>query len=240
MERIIKNIQSTNEKSLKEIFSSKHATSYTFLNPVSYLEARKHKNLFIKYDGIFVDGSILSMAVRLLYNKKILRRSFDMTSVAPELFDFCIKERKTIYIIASKEDEIRKAVEIFRNNFSNLNIIEYHSGYFESTKEKEEEFDKVVDVNPDFLIIGMGVIAQEKFLNEVIAWGYKGIGFTCGGFISQTAKDMFQTNYYPKWIDRFNLRFLYRIYKEKHTRKRYAYAAFVFPFIFIKDRFFKS
>lgn len=68
--------------------------------------------------------------------------------------------------------------------------------------------------------------------------GYQGIGFTCGGFFSQLSIKSIQ--YYPQWMDRFNFRFLYRFYKEKHTRKRYLKATFLFPFYFIKIKFVKS
>ena len=54
----------------------------------------------------------------------------------------------------------------------------------------------------------------------------EGIGFTCGGFIHQTANN--EIEYYPLWIDRMNLRFVYRMYKEKHTRKRYVQVTFYF------------
>ena len=33
---------------------------YTFLNPVSYLLARKNLSLFNQFDGIFADGTIFS------------------------------------------------------------------------------------------------------------------------------------------------------------------------------------
>mgnify|MGYP000060826451 CR=1 FL=1 len=56
--------------------------------------------------------------------------------------------------------------------------------------------------------------------------GYQGIGFTCGGFVHQTA--MNRMHYYPNWVDKMNLRFVYRMYKEKHTRTRYLQAAFLF------------
>ena len=58
---------------------------------------------------------------------------------------------------------------------------------------------------------------QEQFLIKVKRIGYQGIGFTCGGFIHQTSKN--EIDYYPAWIDKINLRFIYRMYKEKHTRK---------------------
>ena len=77
---------------------------------------------------------------------------------------------------------------------------------------------------------------QEQFLLKVKNAGFDGIGFTCGGFIHQTAKD--EIDYYPGWVDRMNLRFLYRMYKEKHTRKRYLQAALLFPARFIAERLF--
>lgn len=60
--------------------------------------------------------------------------------------------------------------------------------------------------------------------------GYHGIGFTCGEFIHQLA--MNKINYYPAWINKYNLRFLYRMYKEPHTRKRYLKAGIFSPFTF--------
>ena len=59
---------------------------YTFLNPVSYLDALRHKDLFVRFAGIFADGSILAAAIKMIYGQKVKRRSFDMTSVAPMLW----------------------------------------------------------------------------------------------------------------------------------------------------------
>lgn len=209
---------------------------YTFLNPVSYLDASKQASLFENFDGIFADGSLLVKAIKILYGEKVERRSFDMTSLAPQLFDFAEKNQKNIYIIASKQEEVEKACKIFKERYPKLNIIGYRNGYFINEKEKEEAIKNIIKINPDFLIVGMGAITQEKFLLKAKQEGFKGIGFTCGGFIHQTANN--EIDYYPEWVDKYNIRFLYRMYKEKHTRKRYLKAGLVFPWVFLKDRFF--
>ena len=100
----------------------------------------------------------------------------------------------------------------------------------------DEEAAKIVATAPDFLIVGMGMLAQERFLLRVRDAGFRGIGFTCGGFIHQTARN--EIDYYPGWVDRMNLRFLYRMYREKHTRKRYMQAALLFPARFLYERLF--
>lgn len=209
---------------------------YTFLNPVSYLSALDNKDLFSQFDGIFADGSILVSAIKMVYGEQITRRSFDMTSMAPKVFDYAEKNGKSIYIVASKQDEVEKAVEIFKERYPKLDIIGYRNGYFSSEEEMDIEAKKIVDSNPDFVIAGMGVIMQERFLIKVKKAGFKGIGFTCGGFIHQTSKN--EIEYYPEWVDRMNVRFLYRMYKEPHTRKRYIQAALLFPARFIYERVF--
>ncbi len=232
---LVKSIIKTNSIDIRSLFYN-GGRIYSFLNPVSYLDALDNKILFEQFDGIFADGSILVAAIRLLYGKKVTRRSFDMTSMASQLLEYAQKHAKSLYIVASKQEQVENAVKVFKEHYPKLIISGYRNGYFSSDNERTEEAERIVNKAPDFLIVGMGAIVQERFLLQVKQTGYEGIGFTCGGFIHQTAKN--EINYYPAWIDNMNLRFLYRMYKEKHTRKRYIQAALLFPVRFITERFF--
>lgn len=210
---------------------------FTFLNPVSYLESLKQKDLFGQFDGIFADGSLLVTAIKVVYGKSVTRRSFDMTSVAPELLEYAHKNNKSIYIVASKQEQVDRASEIFCKRFPGIRIVGRRNGYFVDEEEQDSEAKHIVDVNPDFVIVGMGAVMQEKFLLKVKDAGFRGIGFTCGGFIHQTARG--EADYYPVWVDRMNIRFLYRMWKEPHTRKRYFIAGLIFPVRFVWERFFE-
>ena len=209
---------------------------YTFLNPVSYLDAQKHKASFGQFDGIFVDGALLVAAIRMMYGRKVTRRSCDMTSVGRALLEMSAREGKSLYFVASKQEEVERAVAIFREKFPEVNIIGYRNGYFSNEEDMDEEARHITEVNPDFLVVGMGALKQEEFLLRVKAAGYQGVGFTCGGFIHQTARG--EMDYYPVWVDRMNLRFLYRMWKEPHTRKRYLKAGFIFPPKFVWEKWF--
>lgn len=230
---LVKNIVSTETKDLNLLFKQKKKI-YTFLNPVSYLTALNNKKLFEQFDGIFADGSILVAAIKALYRKTVTRRSFDMTSLAPQLLHFAEQNLKSIYIVASKQEQVEKAIDIFKEQYPNLIFAGYRNGYFASEADMEKEIRNIIKISPDFLIVGMGVLMQEKFLLKAKQLNFQGIGFTCGGFIHQTSKNEIQ--YYPTWADKFNLRFIYRMYKEKHTRKRYIQAAFLFPIRFLIER----
>ena len=210
---------------------------YTFVNPVSYLDAVNHKELFGQFDGIFADGSFVIKAIKILYHKKVEKREFDMSSMARSLFNHASDKGKSIYIIASRQEEVENAIRKIQSKYPNLRIIGYRSGYFKNSQEYDAEIAKVISVSPDYLIVGMGVVKQEEFLLKVKRAGYEGIGFTCGAFITQTANFANEIDYFPEWTVRYNLRFLYRIYKEPHTRKRYLKAFFVFPYRFLLNKY---
>ena len=235
MSILVSKILSTESFSVNQIFENK-GKIYTYLNPVSYLTALDNKELFSQMDGIFADGGLLVKAIKLMYGKQVTRRSFDMTSMAPELFAYAAKYRKTIYILASKQGQVEKAVEIFRERYPKVKFAGYRNGYFASEEEMDQEARHITELNPDFLIVGMGALMQEKFLLKVKHAGYQGIGFTCGGFIHQTSRN--EIDYYPAWVDKTNLRFAYRMWKEPHTRKRYLMAGLLFPARFIAERIF--
>ena len=207
---------------------------YTFLNPVSYLTARRNEELFGQFDGILVDGSFLAIAISFLYGKVIKRRSFDMTSVALSLFHHAQSEYKSIYLIGAKQGQIEQSVRILQKKYPQIRITGYRNGYLSSMDEMKRTCEEVIHMNPDYVIAGMGTPLQEMFLLQLKNCGYKGIGFTCGGFISQLS--MKGIAYYPQWANKYNIRFLYRFCKERHTRKRYIKAFISFPFYFIRDK----
>ena len=224
--------ESENERS----FLQQKGKIYSFLNPVSYLDALEHQELFCQMDGLFADGSLLVAAIRICYGVKVTRRSCDMTSIGKLLLEVSASTGKTLYYVASKQEEVETAVGMLKEKFHGVQIMGYRNGYFSSEEEMDEEARHITELKPDFLVVGMGALKQEEFLLRVKKAGYQGIGFTCGGFIHQTAHN--EANYYPEWADRTNLRFLYRMWKEPHTRKRYLIAGLVCPVRFVWERFF--
>jgi N-acetylglucosaminyldiphosphoundecaprenol N-acetyl-beta-D-mannosaminyltransferase len=227
-------IDELNNKSaqLSNVFESHTGCQlYTFINSYSYLRIRESNFANFSFDGYFYDGIIMKMFINLFLNKSISRISFDMTSLAPIIFKDSIKKNKNIYFIGSTEIEINGFIKTIKSNYADLDIVGYRHGYF-SDHEREESLNKINNINPDIVIVGMGSPLQENFLLDLKKTGWEGIGFTCGGFIHQTSKGLL---YYPAWIDKTNLRWLYRLYDEPKLIKRFLGSYFIFPFIFIWD-----
>ena len=102
--------------------------------------------------------------------------------------------------------------------FPNLKIVGYNNGYFINKNAKEKVLNSITSISPDLLIVGMGTPYQEEILLEARKKGWHGTGYTCGGFFHQTTE---RINYYPRIVDKLNLRWLYRIYDEPNLFIRY-------------------
>jgi exopolysaccharide biosynthesis WecB/TagA/CpsF family protein len=203
------------------LFSPNSSLLISFVNPYSYFLLRKQNHVIQKIDLWGVDGIALCYLLRIMSNKFIPRYSFDMTSLAPVLFENAVKEKKSVYFIGSKREEIALAVDKIKYAYPELNVVGFRDGY---VKDNEQIIcPAICELNPDIVIVGMGTPLQEDFILKLRDYGWNGLGITCGGFFHQTAK---KVNYYPSWIDKYNLRWLYRIYDEPKLFKRYF---FVYP-----------
>ncbi|HLV31544.1 MAG TPA: WecB/TagA/CpsF family glycosyltransferase [Chitinispirillaceae bacterium] len=199
-----------------EEFSIKPTGVYTFINAYSFLKLKSFSAVD-QLNGIYLDGILLVWLLRL-FGYKINRFSFDMTSIAPTIFNYATVNNKSICFVGSTEENLNKATENIKKIFPKLNICSTHNGYFLNDLKMKEYICKLSNINPDIVIVGMGTPKQEKFLIELVNGGWKGVGYTCGGFYHQTAQKI---NYYPKIFDKFHIRWLYRIYKEPRLITRY-------------------
>ncbi|MCG8523322.1 MAG: WecB/TagA/CpsF family glycosyltransferase [Pseudomonadales bacterium] len=212
---------------------------HTFLNPYSYYVARNHSEVFEAFDSIHIDGGLLVKVLRVFPKARSLKRvSFDMTSLAGPVFERCSSENLRVFLIGAKESEITDAVSLFRQAYPGLDICGYRNGFFESSSCRETAIDNIRNLNPDVVIVGMGTPLQEQFLLDLRHSGWEGTGYTCGGFFHQTGSGRLE--YYPWWINRLHLRWLYRMYDEPKLVRRYFtyYPMFFYLFLldFCKDR----
>lgn len=192
---------------------------YTFLNPYTYLRHRQSSGRLAAFDGVFIDGILLVSLLRWFRVKRVGRASFDMTSLAPQVFEQAAAGGRGVFLIGGPAGTIERAVANIRGEYPRLNIVGYRNGFFDEGRDREETLDKILRLAPDITVVGMGAPLQEQFLLDLRARGWIGMGFTCGAFFEQAARDV---QYYPRLVDRLQLRWLYRILKEEGKLERFV------------------
>ncbi|SOY46848.1 Glycosyltransferase WecB/TagA/CpsF family [Cupriavidus taiwanensis] len=205
---------------------------YTFLNPYSYLIARRNPEIFERFDGIYIDGQLLAKMLSAVLRDRVTRTSFDMTSLAPKLMESAENNDKTVYLIGAKSKQIDIAAAHFQEKYPKLKICGLRHGYFSSAKERSEVIRNIVRLAPDYVIVGMGTPIQEEFLLELAAGGWRGQAFTCGGFLHQSSERL---TYYPAWVNKLHLRAPFRAFKEPRLLRRYLISYPYFIAVFAMD-----
>jgi N-acetylglucosaminyldiphosphoundecaprenol N-acetyl-beta-D-mannosaminyltransferase len=205
-------------------------SNVTFVNPFSYLEISKpSEEPTIHAFKIFADGIGVVILYNLFLRRKIKRFAFDNTSVAPLVLNFAQENQLKVFLVGGKPGTAKIAGDLLLKKHPHLNLVGIKSGYFDASNPKAEVLREAQ--NADIVIVGMGAPLQEKFLSELREIGWKGTGFTCGGFLDQTATKGIV--YFPKWIDALHLRSLYRLLDEpSRLGKRYllTYPKFIVLF----------
>jgi len=197
----------------------KQARVVTFLNPYTFLKVLEANIDLRKFDKICIDGMALKFFLGLVYRGfKIERLSFDFTSVAHLVFENAAEKSEHGFILGSDQNSndvfLRKIADMFPGI-----AVEGRSGYFNSVEETSSFLNSLAKSEYDFIIIGMGAVKQEQAAIALADSGFAGKIYTCGGFVHQTA--MGNGYYYPAWVDKYNLRFAYRMLKEPSTVRRY-------------------
>jgi N-acetylglucosaminyldiphosphoundecaprenol N-acetyl-beta-D-mannosaminyltransferase len=212
------------DKVVSDIFKTPSIVS--FINPVSYLVLRKHNSTIKNIDYIYCDGILASLWLSLINFSRYERYSFDFTSLASPFFQYCSENNKKVFFIGAHQNEITNFIKTISNEFKDLKISGFRNGYF--VDDELSNILKEIEVSSaDVVICGMGCPKQEVFCVEASkVLTNVNVFITCGGFFHQTQQSI---SYYPVFIDRFNLRMPYRLFKEKHTRKRVlSYPLFLF------------
>jgi len=207
----------------------------TFLNPYSYYLASKHPGFAESlgaFDHISCDGIGLVIAAKLCLRKSVPRQAFDTTSVALPVFRWATEKSMPLILVGGEPGIADSAGEILKQLVPGLTIAGTYPG-FNSGPEQAKQL--AMQLGDSLVVCGMGAPLQEEFLCSLRDTTWRGIGFTCGGFLDQL---VVKVDYYPRWINRMNLRFIYRLYKEPaRLWRRYLIEYQVFVGRFLKAIF---
>jgi len=184
----------------------------TFVNPYSYRVLRAARPEYLSGDRFEVnyDGVSLALVASWLGRARVVRRSFDDTSLAPVVFSECAEAGLRVALVGSAPGVAASAAEFLRARYSGLIIDFAQDGYYSELGE-QEVLSRAARC--EVVICSMGTPIQEDFLIKLSSRGWNGAGYTCGGYLDQLV-DAGGAGYYPPVFDRLNIRWLYRLLME--------------------------
>ena len=225
------------------LLSSVSESSYVCLVNVHMLiEAWDNKNfaeIVNQADLALPDGMPVAKSVRYIYGQD--QNRIAGMDLMEDLMREIEKKAKAVYLFGSTEETLRKIHNKSKSDFPSLKLYSYSPPFRPlDDSERLNIISQINEVNPDFVFVALGCPEQEKWMNE-----HKGKINSCmiglGGAFSIYSGEIERS---PLWMQKNNLEWLYRLYKEpRRLWKRYLYTNNKFLILvfvqFFKHRLFK-
>ncbi len=172
------------------------------------------KKILLDDNTILVpDGIGIVKAARMIdYNVKERITGID---IANKLIELGNLYEKKIYFFGAKPEVIKSLNYVISKKYPNLKIVGSTDGFVDN---KDEIFEKIAKLEPDIILVAMGIPLQEKLIYKHLGKFKKGIFVGVGGSFDVISGHKKRA---PKIFIKLNLEWLYRILKEPSRIKRF-------------------
>lgn len=219
---------------LLERIRAREKTFVVTINPEIFYYALKNKwyyDLIKKADLILPDG------IGILISSAILGQKIKNRSTGIDLIMSFLEsgEKVSVFLLGTKNEILEDAVKVIKDKYPSVNLVGYHHGFFKESDE-DKVLDKIGDLKPDLLLIGMGFPRQEKLAYKATLNGYATIAIGVGGAIDVISGRKKRA---PAIFRNLGLEWLWRVILEpKRIRRLFVIPKFVLFSIY--SRFCKN
>ena len=122
--------------------------------------------------------------------------------------------KKSVALIGATQDVVENAVVNLKAEFSNLNIVYYHNGYFD---DSNEIYNELLSLKPDLVLVALGAPKQEMFISNLKSQLPNSVFIGLGGSFDVWAGAVKRA---PKFYRDIGCEWLYRVISEPKRLKR--------------------
>lgn len=186
-------------------------------NPETFMISEKNedvrKMLLDKETVMVPDGiGVLKAGKKIWYN---IEERITGIDIANELLKFGNEQKKSIYLFGSKQEVIDSMKKVIKEQYPNLKLVGTSNG---DVTDKDKVFDEIVKLEPDIVLVALGIPLQEMLIYKHLNRFKKGIFVGVGGSFDVMSGMKKRA---PKIFIKLNLEWLYRIMKEPKRLKRF-------------------
>lgn len=202
---------------LKDKINSNKKTFIVTANPETFMMSEKDSEirdmLLDKNVTLVPDGIGVVKAAKML-NINVYERIAGV-DIAKFLLEYANEKGLKVYLFGSKQEVIDRMQQIIEKGYCNIKLVGATNGY---VNDKDKEFENIRKLNPDIVMVALGIPVQEKLIYNHLNDFKKGIFIGVGGsfdVLSGTKKRA------PRLFIKLKLEWLYRIICEPKRLKRF-------------------
>lgn len=226
LERFISFIDQSEQRII--FFANAHSINVA-QNDKHFLQALQDADL------VLPDGIGLKIAGRIFGTP--IKEDLGGTDLLPKVLALAEKRKLSIFLLGGEAGVSEKAKMEILCHFPSLNIVGTQHGFFNVSGSKNL-IALINKMNPDILLVGMGVPLQEKWIWQFRKRIQARFLFGVGAFLDFSAKKIMRA---PPIMRKIGMEWVYRFYKEpQRLFKRYIIGNPIFLYRIIGKRFFMN
>ncbi len=191
---------------MENAINKKNKIKIGYTNPHLVRLARKEKNLkkvLNDFDINHIDGTGLTIAFRLLDNKKVSR--FNWTDHAFAFLSECEKKEWSIFFLGGDQVNVSSAVHNVNRSFPRLKVAGFLNGY---NGLNDDSVSVINQSAPDILWVGLGSPKQESWVDKNFEKLHCNVIQCVGDIFGYIAGKRFRG---PEFLRRFGFEWFFRL-----------------------------
>ncbi len=221
MRKIFKKIYNKSfEEFNKTIFKNLKNNKRMFIvtaNPETFMFANKNKNfeklLLDEQTTVVADGiGVVKASKTIGY---FVKERIPGIDISIKLLEYGNKLKKKLYLFGATDEVINLIKKVLEQDYPDINLVGSSNGY---VSDKAKVFEEIVSLEPDIVLVALGIPLQEKLIYKHLNKFKKGIFVGVGGSLDVISGYKKRA---PKIFVKLNLEWLYRLIKEPKRVKRF-------------------
>lgn len=205
-------------------------------NPETYMLSKINKSindmLYDKNNLIVPDG--ISIVKTANFLGKNVKERISGIDIAEHLLKLANDNKYKVYLFGASEEVLNKLTKVIETKYPNINLVGATNGYI---KDKDNVMNYIKLLEPDIIMIALGIPLQEKLIYNHINDIKKGIMIGVGGSFDVLSGSKKRA---PRIFIKFNLEWLYRIVSEPKRLIRFIKHNIRFLIVIFKEKIYRN
>ena len=170
------------------------------------------KMLLDPNNAVVPDGISVVKAMRLM--GMAAKERITGVDLAEKLLKLAGEQKKSVYLLGAKEEVVSALAAKLQARYPGMKVA-YQNGY---SPDKDRDFEKIRQLEPDLVLVALGVPAQERLIARHLEEFSKGVFIGVGGSFDVLSGSKRRA---PALFVKTNTEWLYRIVREPSRLGRF-------------------
>ena len=217
---------------ISQIIKNKEKKFIITVNPETCMLSEKDielKQIITNNDNLIVpDGIAVVKAANQLGYK--IKERITGVEISEYLLELANQNKYKVYLFGASEEVIDKLKELIDVKYPKIKLVGATNGYVE---DKDLVMNNMKKIEPDIVMLALGIPLQEKIINKHIKDFKKGVFIGVGGSFDVISGYKKRA---PKIFIKLNIEWLYRIIKEPKRIKRFIKYNLIYMIKILKNK----